>query len=181
MLMSDREVIDKVLFILGPSAPSNLARRRLEFTISYGLGSIRRTSKERIASGRYGVATDKHKKAAAKVEVAIRRLQSTLRDPNLVRQHSTVEAEVFDEDLEALRRHYHADAQTTLREKRYRAVDWSEHQAARTAAKVCEMCGVPLSLGRNSQFVRISALIWGKEGADLRRVCGTVRRELRSE
>jgi hypothetical protein len=180
--MSNREIIDKVLRILGSSAPHDAAQhRKLEWTISYGLVSVRRNSKEAIASGRYGVTTDKQKKAAAKVGAAIRRLQHTLRDPNLVRHYwPNEDSDRFDASLEALRQRYQADAQKSLREKRYRAVDWSVHNAARTAAEVCKMCGLPLSLGRNSQFVRISAVICGKEGADLRRVCDTVRRELRS-
>ena len=177
--MSDREIIDKVLRILGSSAPNDAAQhRKLERTIGYGLHY---PSKETIASGRYGVVTDKQKKAAAKVEAQIRRLQITLRDPNLVRHYwPNEDSDRFDASLEALRQRYQADAQKSLREKRYRAVDWSAHYAARTAAEVCKMCGLPLSLGRNSQFVRISAVICGEEGADLRRVCGTVRRELRS-
>jgi hypothetical protein len=179
--MSDREVIDKVLLILGPSAPSGLARRRLDRAINYGLVSVRRYSEETIASGRYGVMTDKQKKAAAKVEVAIHRLQIALRDRNLVRQYwQDEDPERFDASLEALRQRYLADAQRSLREKQHRAVDWSMHNAAKTAAEVCKMCGLPLSLGRNSQFVRISAVICGKEGVDLRRVCGTVRRKLGS-
>jgi hypothetical protein len=170
-----------VLRILGPSAPSDLARRKLDRAISYGLGFVRRISKERIASGRYGVVTDKQKKAAAKVEAQIRRLQITLRDPNLVRHYwPNEDSDRFDASLEALRQRYQADAQKSLREKRHRAVDWSVHNAARTAAEVCKICGLPLSLGRNSQFVRIGAVICGKEGADLRKVCDTVRRELRS-
>jgi hypothetical protein len=181
MLMNNRKVIDKVLVILGSSASSDLVRRRLERTISSGLVSLRLNSKETIASPRYGVRTDKHKKAAAKVEAAICRLQSTLRDQNLVRRYwSDEDHESFDASLEALRKRYQADAQQNLRENKYRAVDWSVHNAVRTAAKVCKMCGLSLSLGRNSQFVRISAVICGKEGVDLRKVCDTVRRELGS-
>ena len=60
--MSNREIIDKVLRILGSSAPHDAAQhRKLERTISYGLVSVRRNSKEAIASGRYGVTTDKQK------------------------------------------------------------------------------------------------------------------------
>jgi hypothetical protein len=187
--VSDREIIDKVLRILGSSAPNDAAQhRKLERTIGYGL---RYPSKETIASGRYGVVTDKQKKAAARVEAAIRRLQSALRDPNLVRQHTDAArfaadfeayAASFDEDLEALRQRYQADAEKILQDKPYRAVDWSVHNAAKTAAAVCTMCGLPLSLGRNSQFVRITAVICGKEGTDLRNVCGTVvGRKLRSK
>ena len=148
--MSDREIIDKVLLILGPSASSGPAqRRKLELTISYGLVSARRNSKETIASGRYGVRTVKHKKAAAKVEVAIHRLQSALRDPNLARQYwpdEDEDPERFDTSLEALRQRYKADAQKTLPEEQFRAVDWPAHNAAKAAAKVCKMCDLPRAL-----------------------------------
>jgi hypothetical protein len=89
--------------------------------------------------------------------------------------------ERFNADLEWLHRCYEADAQTPLREKPYRAVDWSQHEAAKTAAKVCKICGLPLTGGKTSKFVKITALICAKEGADLRKVCDKVRRELPSE
>jgi hypothetical protein len=183
--VSDREIIDKVLRILGSSAPNDAAQhRKLERTIGHGL---RYPSKETIASGRYGVFTHKQKKAAARVEAAIHRLQIALRDPNLVRQHTDdarfdadfeAYAARFDASLEALRERYQNDAEKSLQEKRYRAVDWSVHSAARTAAEVCKMCGLPLRLGRDSHFVRITAAICRKEGTDLRKVCDTVAREL---
>jgi hypothetical protein len=54
------EVIAKVFGILGPDAEDH--RRKVERTIRLGLGYVSRTSKEEMASGRYGVVTDKQKK-----------------------------------------------------------------------------------------------------------------------
>jgi hypothetical protein len=183
------EVITKVVDILGPNA--EVHRRKIERTIRHGLNYVSRASKVEMASGRYGVVTDKQKNAADKSAVAIHRLQAALRNPDLVRNHlprySTDAAdgddafERFNADLEWLRQCYKADAQTKLRDKRYRAVDWSAHEAARTAVKVLQICGLPLTLGKTSKYVKITALVCSKEGADLRKVCRTIQRELRSE
>jgi hypothetical protein len=43
-----------------------------------------------------------------------------------------------------------ADAQKTLREKQFRAVDWPAHNAARAAAKVCNICDLPLAATASS-------------------------------
>lgn len=187
----DSEIVDKVLAILSLSTDVEDKRRKIEREIRLGLGYVSRTSKTEMASRRYGVVTDIQKKTAAKVEVAIRRLQATLHDPNLVRHHlprySTDAADEddafkrFNADLEWLRQRYEANSRTPLREKRHRAVDWSKHEAAKTAKKVCKICGLPLSLGKTSPFVRIAALLLGEEGADLRDICRTVGRELRPE
>jgi hypothetical protein len=87
--------------------------------------------------------------------------------------------DLLDENLEHWRRRYQVAANKPLRDPRYNAVDWAQYEAARGAAILLRKHNLPLKLGRASQFVRLTGLLCGREGTDLRKICGRVRDEIR--
>jgi hypothetical protein len=160
-------LIDKAMEIIGPSADQDVVARAVVQTRGY----VKRSSKSLIKSGRYGAVTKEHKKAARRVAAALHRLQSALRDTDLVRCD-----DLQDDDLERWRQSYETAALKPGVSKAYRAFDQAKHVAAEGAAALLQKHNVPLLIGRASQFVRLAALLYeGRERADLRTVCRQVR------
>jgi hypothetical protein len=160
-------LIDKAMAIIGPTADLLMVTRGVVQTRNY----VKRSSKSFIASGYYGEATDVHKKAAQQAARLLHRLQHALRNPNLVRRYDDLQ----DDDLERWRQSYEAAALKPGLSKAYRSVDHAKHTAAKGAAALLQKHSVPLLIGRKSQFVRLAALLYGREGADLRAICRKVR------
>jgi hypothetical protein len=160
-------LIEKAMAIIGPAADQDLVARGVMETRGY----VKRSSKTFIASGYYGEVTTNHKKAAQRMAAALRRLQHALRDSNLVRRYD----DLREDELERWRQRYQEAALKPGLSRAYRALNHAQYVAAKGAAALLQKHHLPLFIGRNSQFVKLAGLLFGREGADMRVVCRKVR------
>lgn len=164
--------LDQALTILGAQARSDARIRR---RITADMRFIRRL-KNWKASGKYGVRTKTQKEAAQKLEVALKRLQDAIENPDLP---IDLRPQRFDKtDLDFLRNRALEVAYSDMVPD---ASSPAKRFAAEAAAKLLSAQGLPVRATRRGPFCRLAAILYGDPSADLFHHCRQVRTDTKSQ
>jgi hypothetical protein len=163
-------LVANAVAIIGFAADHTVIERETRTAREY----IARSSKEAINRGYYGAVTKEQKKAASVAATAFRKLRWALQSKDLARRFDQLKKDDL-EQFEEWEKQYEQDAIKPSRPRSVRAFDQGKQLAAEYAARILQNHG---QLSQTTKLVRLAALMYGSESADLRQICREVRKRL---